>query len=90
MHMLPATQTEPARLDELAYADALRSRLLAQQSVAQEELEALGVQRAQQVLAVIRESRPALVSQTALADATEVVLSEQQQVGMSLEIEPGD
>ena len=90
MHMLPATQTEPARLDELAYAAALRSRLLAQQSVAQEELEALGVQRAQQVLAVIRESRPALVSQTALADATEVVLSEQQQVGMSLEIEPGD
>lgn len=90
LHMVPAAETGEARLDEAAYVDTLRSRLLEQQSVPREALEALARQRAEQVLAVITESSSELEQQTSMADVREVDAGEDGQVGVTLELETAD
>ncbi|MDZ7642062.1 MAG: hypothetical protein U5J62_08590 [Desulfurivibrio sp.] len=85
-----ATDNEEIKLDEPAYADLLRSILLAQQSVPSDKLEALARQRAQRVLAVITESRPELEAQTGPAEIKETEADEDGQVVMTLELETRD
>ncbi|HDZ08304.1 DUF748 domain-containing protein [Pseudohongiella sp.] len=89
MHMITATDNEDASLDELAYAASLRTRLLEQQAVPAEELDALARQRAQQVLAVITESREALQAQVEVTEMIETDVNDDGQVVMTLEVEIG-
>ncbi|MEX1198554.1 MAG: DUF748 domain-containing protein [Pseudohongiellaceae bacterium] len=90
MNMVPAPDTGEARLDQPAYVDTLRNRLLEQQSVPREELEALARQRAETALAVIRESASGLEQQTSMADAREVGVGDEGQIVMTLELETAD
>ncbi|MGM0631685.1 MAG: DUF748 domain-containing protein [Pseudomonadota bacterium] len=90
LHMVPAAETGEARLDEPAYADTLRRRLLEQQSVPSGELEALARQRAEQVLAVITGSSPELEQQASMGESLVVSPGEEGQIGMTLELEATD
>ncbi len=85
-HLMPAQENEEARLDEPAYANTLRTRLLAEQSVPPGELEALARQRAEQVLTIISDARPALGTRVDLMEVAETTLNENGQVTMALEL----
>ena len=89
MHMMPESETGAAQLDESAYTEFLRNRLLEQQAVPPEELDELARLRAEQVLAVITQSRPELEAQIALVDSRQVSPGEDGQIGMTLELEVG-
>lgn len=88
-HLMPAEENEEVRLDEQAYADSLRTRLREQQSVPAEELDALATQRAEQVLAVITESRAELEAQTGLAEVMETEVNDDGRIVMTLDLDTG-